>query len=110
MDYGHEEVMVKFGGDPRRFNTQSKEFLFDDDGRVSGIRTTLVEWTKINGRWTMAEVPESEKVYPCQLVLLAMGFLGMYRSRNSVMTIFFNERIVFLYHQYFKHQNSSQYL
>ena len=24
----------------------------------------------------MAEVPDSEKIYPCQLVLLAMGFLG----------------------------------
>ena len=77
VDYGHEEVKVKFGDDPRRFNTQSKEFLVDDNGRVSGIRTVLVQWTKVNGRWQMAEVPESEKLYPCQLVLLAMGFLGM---------------------------------
>jgi len=76
VDYGHEEVKVKFGDDPRRFNTQSKEFLVDDNGRVSGIRTVLVQWTKVNGRWQMAEVPESEKLYPCQLVLLAMGFLG----------------------------------
>jgi glutamate synthase (NADPH/NADH) len=77
VDYGHEEVMVKFGGDPRRFNTQSQEFLFDDlTGRVSGIRTILVEWKKVDGRWSMSEVPDSEKVYPCQMVLLAMGFLG----------------------------------
>ena len=76
VDYGHEEVKVKFGDDPRRFNTQSKEFLMDDNGRVSGIRTVLVQWTKVEGRWQMAEVPESEKIYPCQLVLLAMGFLG----------------------------------
>ena len=48
----------------------------DDNGRVSGIRTVLVQWTKVEGRWQMAEVPESEKIYPCQLVLLAMGFLG----------------------------------
>ena len=67
---------MKFGDDPRRFNTQSKEFLKDSNGRVSGIRTVLVEWTKVNGRWQMAEVPNSEKIYPCQLVLLAMGFLG----------------------------------
>ena len=76
VDYGHEEVKVKFGDDPRRFNTQSKEFLKDENGRVSGIRTVLVEWTKNNGRWQMSEVPNSEKTYPCQLVLLAMGFLG----------------------------------
>ena len=78
VDYGHEEVKVKFGDDPRRFNTQSKEFLVDDNGRVSGIRTVLVEWTRVNGRWQMAEVPDSEKIYPCQLVLLAMGFLGIF--------------------------------
>ena len=41
VDYGHEEVIVKHGGDPRRFNTQSKEFLVDENGRVSGIKTTL---------------------------------------------------------------------
>ena len=80
MDYGHEEVAVKWGrGDPRRYNTQSKEFLLDPDtGRVSGVRTSLVEWTKDpeTGRWKLNEVPDSEKVYPCQLVLLAMGFLG----------------------------------
>lgn len=36
-----------------------------------------VEWTKDEaGRWKIEEVPDSEKVYPCQLVLLAMGFLG----------------------------------
>jgi NADPH-dependent glutamate synthase beta subunit-like oxidoreductase len=36
-----------------------------------------VEWTKDNaGRWKIEEVADSEKVYPCQLVLLAMGFLG----------------------------------
>lgn len=76
VDYGHEEVRVKFGDDPRRFNTQSKEFLKDSEGRVAGIRTCLVEWKKVQGRWQMSEVPESEKIYPCQLVLLAMGFLG----------------------------------
>jgi glutamate synthase (NADPH/NADH) len=42
VDYGHEEVAVKWGGDPRRFNTQSSEFLVDENGRVSGVKTTLV--------------------------------------------------------------------
>ena len=47
MDYGHEEVTVKWGGDPRRFNTQSKEFLVDENGRVSGVRTTQVLFDNI---------------------------------------------------------------
>ena len=64
--------------DPRRYNTMSKEFLVDDNGRVSGIRTVQVRWTKdeATGRWNMEEEPNSIKIYPCQLVLLAMGFLG----------------------------------
>lgn len=78
VDYGHEEVAVKWDcGDPRRYNTMSKEFLKDADGRLSGIRTVMVEWKKdSDGRWKMSEVEGSEKVFECQLALLAMGFLG----------------------------------
>lgn len=44
---------------------------------MCGIKTVKVEWTKDQaGRWKMDEVPGSEKVYKCDLVLLAMGFLG----------------------------------
>lgn len=32
VDYGHEEVKVKFGSDPRKFSTLTKEFL--DDGKL----------------------------------------------------------------------------
>ena len=77
MDYGHEEVKVKWGGDPRRYNTMSKRFLGDQDGRVSGVETVMVEWTKDEaGAWKMSELAGSEKTYKCQMVLLAMGFLG----------------------------------
>lgn len=56
----------------------SKEFLKDPTtNRVTGIKTVMVEWNKNEkGQWQMKEVPDSEKTYPCQLVLLAMGFLG----------------------------------
>jgi len=77
VDYGHEEVNVKWGGDPRKYNTMSKKFLSDANGRVSGVETVLVEWTKDgSGRWKMAEVEGSAKTYKCQMVILAMGFLG----------------------------------
>ena len=70
-------MKVKWGGDPRRYNTMSKKFLSDEAGRVSGVETVLVEWTKdAAGAWRMAEVAGSGRVYPCQMVLLAMGFLG----------------------------------
>src|SRR6185312_12874039 len=37
----------------------------------------MIEWYfDANGRQTFREVEGTEKVWPCQLVLLAMGFLG----------------------------------
>ncbi|CAB0001855.1 unnamed protein product [Nesidiocoris tenuis] len=77
LDYGHEEVKHKFGQDPRQYSVLSKEFIDDGNGNVAGIRTVQVKWVKDDtGRWVMSEVPDSEKIYKCQLVLLAMGFLG----------------------------------
>ncbi|MCC9643438.1 glutamate synthase subunit beta [Rhodopirellula sp. JC740] len=77
VDYGHEEAEAKYGKDPREYQILSKEFLKDDDGKLSGIKTVQVEWTKNDeGGWQMAEVEGSEKVWPAQLILLAMGFLG----------------------------------
>jgi len=77
VDYGHEEVKLRFGKDPRVFNIMSKEFLDDGKGHISGVKTVLVDWTKDDsGRWVMKEVPDSEHVYKADMVLLAMGFLG----------------------------------
>ncbi len=67
----HEE------GCEREFSIETKEFLGDDAGNVQGLRTVHVEWVKDDsGRLSPREVPGTEKVWPAQLVLLAMGFLG----------------------------------
>ncbi|XP_052242063.1 uncharacterized protein LOC127852221 isoform X2 [Dreissena polymorpha] len=88
MDYGHEEVELKFGHDPRIFNITSTEFLDDGTGKVCGIQTHLVEWTKDSaGRWEMKPIPGSEKVYKADLVLLAMGFLGPEKSILQEMSL-----------------------
>ncbi|CAH8648520.1 unnamed protein product [Schistosoma margrebowiei] len=77
VDYGHSEVAVRINGDPRQFNTITKEFLDNGKGSVGGIRTTKVAWTKSStGKWLMTEVPNSEETFECDLVLLAMGFMG----------------------------------
>lgn len=77
VDYGHDEVKVKFGRDPREYSTLTKEFLDDGNGNVAGVKAVKVEWTKDEcGRWKMNEVEGSEQVYKADLVLLAMGFLG----------------------------------
>ena len=78
VDYGHEEAESKFGRDPREFQILSKQFLVDDQGNLRGIKTVEVEWTKSgeDGGWQMSEIEGSEKEWPAQLILLAMGFLG----------------------------------
>lgn len=64
VDYGHEEVKIKYGRDPRLYNTMSKEFVSDGKGGVAGIKAVQVEWKKDaeSGKWVMTEVPNSEKV------------------------------------------------
>ncbi|XP_035214199.1 putative glutamate synthase [NADPH] [Stegodyphus dumicola] len=77
VDYGHQEVKVKFGDDPRNFCILSEKFLDDGNGNVSGISTIKVEWKKDkSGNWVMEKIPGSEKVFKADLVMLAMGFLG----------------------------------
>jgi glutamate synthase (NADPH/NADH) small chain len=71
----HEE------GCDRQFSILTKEFLGDEHGHVSGLRTASIEWiADDSGRQTFKEVPGTEKVWPAQLVLLAMGFLGPERN------------------------------
>jgi glutamate synthase (NADPH/NADH) len=76
-DYGHTEVAAHFGNDPREYSISTKQFVVDEDGKLKGLNTARVEWTKDSGgRWKMEEVPGSEKFFPAQLVFLALGFLG----------------------------------
>jgi glutamate synthase (NADPH/NADH) small chain len=77
MDYGQEEAAAKFGGDPRRFVTVTKRFLGDPAGNVKELQTVEVDWVKNgDGRLGMKEKPGTEKTWPADLVLLAMGFVG----------------------------------
>lgn len=78
VDYGHEEVVARWGSDPRRYCVSAKRFVAAADGKsLHGIDTVQVEWVKDGeGRWQMKEAEGSEKFYRADLVLLAMGFLG----------------------------------
>ncbi|HEY4234945.1 MAG TPA: glutamate synthase subunit beta [Lacipirellulaceae bacterium] len=76
VDYSHAETNAKFGHDPREFNIMTKEFMDDGQGRVAGVKTVVVDWSKPDGKAPFSEVAGSEKVWPADLVLLATGFLG----------------------------------
>lgn len=75
-DYGHEEAQAAFGRDPRRFSILSKEFVDDGKGRVAGVKTVDVDWSRPGDNAPFLEVPGSERFWPAELVLLSMGFLG----------------------------------
>ena len=77
VDYGQEEAAAVYGQDPRQYSIQTKRFVGDENGQVKEIHTIQVEWViGANGRYAPREIPGTEKVWPAQLVLLAMGFLG----------------------------------
>ena len=61
----HEE------GAAREWSILTKGFIGDENGNVKGVNTVKIEWKGSN----FNEIPGSEKTYPCELVLLAMGFL-----------------------------------
>ncbi|MGH9340567.1 MAG: glutamate synthase subunit beta [Acidobacteriota bacterium] len=77
MDYGQQEAAAVFGRDPRDYRIMTKKFVGEESGRVKELHTVEIEWAKDEqGRFLPQEVLGSERVYPTQLVLLAMGFLG----------------------------------
>ena len=76
-DYGQEEAKERFGQDPRTFLISTKRFVGDEQGHVKELHTVQIEWVRgESGRFEVREVPDTERVWPAQLVLLALGFLG----------------------------------
>lgn len=93
VDYGHEEVKVKFGKDPRQYVTTTKEFIGDENGNITGVNTVQVEWTKgQKGEWIMKEIAGTEKHFPANLLLLAMGFLGPEKTVSNELQLELDNR------------------
>ena len=76
LDYGQEEAEAIFGADPRRYAMQTTRFGGDSAGHVREIHTVKVEWVKDNGKTLPRPIPGTEKTFPAQLVLFALGFGG----------------------------------
>ena len=77
QDYGQEDAQATLGDDPRVFCMTARRFIGDERGHLKKVELVQVEWQKDEkGRFVPKEIPGTEKIVPCQLVLLAMGFLG----------------------------------
>jgi glutamate synthase (NADPH) small chain len=94
LDYSHEETARKFGHDPRTYSILSKEFIDDGKGNVAGIKTVQIDWSKPGapGSAPFSEVPGSEKIWPAQLVMLSMGFLGPEHYVSDLLGVEYDPR------------------
>ncbi len=77
-DYGQEEAIAVFGKDPRVYETTVKEFVKDKEGNLTAVKTVKVGFQKDkkSGRMVMAEIEGSERELPCEVLIIAAGFLG----------------------------------
>ncbi|WP_338815072.1 glutamate synthase subunit beta [Bernardetia sp. Wsw4-3y2] len=70
----HEE------GCERTWSILTKEFIGNEKGELIGIKLVDIEWKTENGKMGFEEDPKTERIVPCDLVLLAMGFLHPERA------------------------------
>ncbi len=68
----HEE------GCDRQWSINTKEFIGDENGALKALKIVSLDWQKDpeSGRMLMKEIPGSEKEIPCELALIAAGFLN----------------------------------
>jgi glutamate synthase (NADPH/NADH) small chain len=65
----HEE------GCERKWSILTKEFVGNDKGELTGLKIAEIEWKTVDGRPKMVEIEGTEQILPCELALLAMGFV-----------------------------------
>ena len=70
----HEE------GVDRVYSVSTKRFIDDGNGNLKGLELVTVEMKNVDGRMQFVEVEGSNKILPCDLAFLAMGFVGPEKS------------------------------
>ena len=68
-DYGQEEAAALFGHDPRIYETTVCQLLGDGKGALRAVRTVRLDKD-------LKPIAGSEEELPCELLLIAAGFLG----------------------------------
>ncbi|ANC77080.1 glutamate synthase [Fictibacillus phosphorivorans] len=77
MDYAYEEATAQYGHDPREYSVQTKKLVSDQNGRLKELHTVQMQRTSDDaGNLVFEEIPGSEKIWPADLVFIAIGFEG----------------------------------
>ena len=71
VDYGHAEVTSVFGHDPRTYSVMTTEFR-GENGILKSLVTQEVKVTSAG----IEKLPGTEREWPCDLAILAMGFVS----------------------------------
>ena len=83
----HEE------GCDRNWLINTKEFIANDKGELVGLKTIEVAWKTVSGqRPELIEKEGSEKIWPCELALLALGFTGPEKTLSEQLGIEIDSR------------------
>ncbi len=86
----HEE------GCDRNWLINTKEFITNEKNELTGVKTVEVEWKiKPGKRPELLEIEGSEKIWPCDLVLLALGFTGPEKTLSEQLGLNLDERTNF---------------
>lgn len=90
VDYGHAEVRSVFGEDPRKYSRVTKAFIGNDKNEITHVLTILGDKDpKTN---TITEIPGTEEKIPCDLVLLAMGFVHPEQNISETLGLEVDQR------------------
>lgn len=77
LDYAQEEARAVYGKDPREFSIMTTKFVGDENGNLKELHTVQIERiVDENGRKIYQPIPGTEKVFPAQMALIAIGFDG----------------------------------
>ena len=79
-------------GAARQWAVLSKEFVGDPAGRLAGLKVADVRWKVSGGQKNFEEVVGSERIIPCDLALLAIGFTGAEKYLASLLGLEMNSR------------------
>ncbi|WP_264520786.1 glutamate synthase subunit beta [Flavobacterium sp. N1994] len=83
----HEE------GCNRNWLINTKEFIANEKGELIGLKTVEVAWKMVPGeRPELIEKEDSEKIWPCDLALLALGFTGPEKTLSKQLGIEIDNR------------------
>ena len=77
VDTSMEECEHVFGKDPHVYQTTVKAVEADAEGNLTAVVTVDLAASYDEGRrLTLTEIPGSEKKLPCEMLIVAAGFIG----------------------------------